>query len=567
MRGRAFIGILGFMSILGGGRSLASTKDDLCGVLNSGRNRLATLAQQFSNESNPLKKSNVQQEYGAAIRQFNSDVVGFLQANSQIQNYTGVVSFMEVKGYNTGPGVMLGIDLGCNASVAVQFVEITNPGWGGLDPTMQTPLTPWRPVLENLAVHDAVTFSGHFFLRYGPTQINLEGPGATLGLEAVLTDLIKGTVDARSAPELSADEALRITRASRTVSESVTIRVRRTAVFSSDRNWESWRHFIGAADLLKSTLQKRGWQLSGFVVPGVGYYDIHGNIDPPEAAKKWIVGGTVEEYIATFLEHADFKIVNFSAHENTAVGTFIAKHSGCTEFCEVWKEVRPMPDYIGRNIFGADYNPSYDINAGETISVDFSWDPTRGWHALEGHVTAGVPNDRAQYERDLLEAQAESQRYADAYQRQQEQAAAPAAPKPAVNPSESGHLRPEQLSAARTHDYWAAWSSPNTVALGTIENFYADTIKFYGKAQSRRQVMKEKRKFADRWPDRTYAPRDGSVVIQCAQATCDVRGVVDWKAASAARSANASGAANFSFTFVTSGDIVKIASESGSVIK
>jgi hypothetical protein len=148
-------------------------------------------------------------------------------------------------------------------------------------------------------------------------------------------------------------------------------------------------------------------------------------------------------------------------------------------------------------------------------------------------------------------------------------------PKPAIHTNQNldapnaAEMGLERLAAARTRDYWVAWSSPNTVALTTIEGFYGNTIKFYGKVRSRSDVMKEKRKFAERWPDRKYEARDGSISIKCdpATAACNVTGIVDWQAASPPRSARATGVAHFLFTFVLQGDRAKIASESGSVVR
>ncbi|MHB1592430.1 MAG: Lcl domain-containing protein, partial [Sulfuricella sp.] len=81
-------------------------------------------------------------------------------------------------------------------------------------------------------------------------------------------------------------------------------------------------------------------------------------------------------------ENVENKVLNLATHGATAEATISAKYSGCTEFCELWKEVRQMPNYIGRNIFGT-YNPSFDFDAVYTKTVRFSWDQNRGWHAQQ----------------------------------------------------------------------------------------------------------------------------------------------------------------------------------------
>jgi hypothetical protein len=305
----------------------------------------------------------------------------FLQVNRlQLINYTGKVSSIEVMHYNTGPGVMLGITLPCNVSIAIQFIEITNPAWGNLDPDNQTPLPPFKPVLENLAVNDTVTFSGR--LPNDEFSRHLISSPNGLSFFAVITDLVKGTIDERRVPPLSAEQALRIARAGNAIPNNVQTQIRRQAVFSSGRNWDSWREFVGAADLLKSTLTKRGWSVSGFQIPGMGYYLIEGNIEPPDSSRKWIIGTTPGEYNVVFLERAENKVLNLTTHGATAEATISAKYSGCTEFCELWKEVHQMPDYIADNIFGT-YNPSFDFDAVYNYTVRFSWDQNRGWHAHE----------------------------------------------------------------------------------------------------------------------------------------------------------------------------------------
>ena len=366
----------------------ADQMGDLCSIVNTGRNNLASLNRQIQNQSNPLKRDSLQQKLSQINQQAAEAVETFLNRNRfQIVNFTGLISSIDVKQYNTGPGVMLGITLPCKVNIAVQFIEITNPAWGNLNPEDQTPLPPFRSVLENLAVRDVVTFSGRFVKR---PDMYRQYFGGELGFFAVITDLVKGRIDERHVPPLSANEALRIARASNAVQSDLRGQIRRWAVFSSDRQWGSWGEFVGAAQLLQSTLMKRGWSVSGFQVPGMGYYDIHGNFEPPASSRQWIVGTTPADsnssygnsggYTVVFLEHAENKVLNLAVHGAAAEATISAKYSGCTEFCELWQEVRQMPDYIGRNIFGA-YNPSFDFDAVYNNTVRFSWDQSRGWHA------------------------------------------------------------------------------------------------------------------------------------------------------------------------------------------
>jgi len=355
---------------------------DLCTILNTGRSNLATLNRQIENEKNPLKKDTLQQQIRQINQQADAALNDFFQVNRlQLINYTGKISSIEVQNYNTGPGVMLGIALPCNVNITVQFIEITNPAWGNLDPDSQTPLPPFRSILENLAVNDTVTFSGR--LPQDEFKRHFMNSPDNLSFFAVITDLVKGRIDERSVPPLSAEEALRIARAGNAIQSNLQGQLRRRAVLSSGRNWDSWKEFVDAAELLKSTLKKRGWSLSGFQIPGMGYYLIEGNFEPPDSSRKWIVGTTPGEYTVVFLEHAENKVLNLATHGATAEATISAKYSGCTEFCELYKEVRQMPDYIASNIFGTGYNPSFDFDAVYNLTVRFSWDQNRGWHAHE----------------------------------------------------------------------------------------------------------------------------------------------------------------------------------------
>ena len=88
------------------------------------------------------------------------------------------------------------------------------------------------------------------------------------------------------------------------------------------------------------------------------------------------------EHNVVFLEHAENKVLEFVTHGATAEATISAKYSGCTEFCQLWKEVSQMPDYIANNIFST-YNPSFNFDAVYNYTVRFSWDQNRGWHAHE----------------------------------------------------------------------------------------------------------------------------------------------------------------------------------------
>lgn len=112
--------------------------------------------------------------------------------------------------------------------------------------------------------------------------------------------------------------------------------------------------------------------------------------------------------------------------------------------------------------------------------------------------------------------------------------------------------------------YHEAWSQPNAMALAFMDNVYADTVVFYGKAVSRGEVLREKHVFAERWPQRAYSVRHGSEHAVCGS-LCTVTATVEWYAHSPQRAKTSSGAAEFTLTWSpTTG---RIESETGKVLQ
>lgn len=140
---------------------------------------------------------------------------------------------------------------------------------------------------------------------------------------------------------------------------------------------------------------------------------------------------------------------------------------------------------------------------------------------------------------------------------------------PAPSPvSEGGNADPGQVALTQLRDYWTQWSSSDPTAMTNVENMYGDVVIFYGTSMSRDEVMRQKRVFAERWPQRNYVMRDTSLETNCdsAGSSCTVIGVLDWNAQSPARYAGSAGTANFSFTLNIQSGQAKIVSESGMVL-
>ena len=114
---------------------------------------------------------------------------------------------------------------------------------------------------------------------------------------------------------------------------------------------------------------------------------------------------------------------------------------------------------------------------------------------------------------------------------------------------------------------FANWSSPNAQALRVLKDAYEDPVTYYDKVISREAALDEKRRFAERWPRRTYTIRPGTLIVQCSDdsLTCTVSGTTDWIVAKHAK--RSTGTANFYYTVrVGEGGLLRIAEETSKVV-
>jgi len=94
-----------------------------------------------------------------------------------------------------------------------------------------------------------------------------------------------------------------------------------------------------------------------------------------------------------------------------------------------------------------------------------------------------------------------------------------------------------QAAQALAVDYLDLWSSPNRLALATASSFYGSTVTFHGRERTISSVLAEKRRFAERWPRRTYQYRPETTTVACERdrARCTVWAVFDFSAARSGR--------------------------------
>jgi len=133
---------------------------------------------------------------------------------------------------------------------------------------------------------------------------------------------------------------------------------------------------------------------------------------------------------------------------------------------------------------------------------------------------------------------------------------------PAVRPTGLQHRVSNFISSLFT-----SWSSPNAQALRVMKGAYEDPVTYYGKVISRDAVLDDKRRFAERWPQRSYTIRPGTLIVQCGDdsLSCTVSGTTDWAVAKNAK--RSTGTANFYYE-VRAGErgVLKIAEEAGKVV-
>ena len=80
--------------------------------------------------------------------------------------------------------------------------------------------------------------------------------------------------------------------------------------------------------------------------------------------------------------------------------------------------------------------------------------------------------------------------------------------------------------------YLTLWSAPNRVTLASASSFYGPGVIFHGQTRDIASVIAEKRRFAKRWPDRTYRYRPGTTQVSCEAAgtLCTVWSIFDYSA-------------------------------------
>jgi hypothetical protein len=145
----------------------------------------------------------------------------------------------------------------------------------------------------------------------------------------------------------------------------------------------------------------------------------------------------------------------------------------------------------------------------------------------------------------------------------------PPEPPPGSGDRPSGSEIAERANAAQelAVTYFDYWSSPNAQTLAATPEFYGPRVIFHGKSVTARELLEEKRRFVQRWPERRYRPRTDTMGIACEPGgrSCTVRSVFDFSASNPARGRRSQGIATIELVVSFLGERPVITAESSLV--
>ena len=146
----------------------------------------------------------------------------------------------------------------------------------------------------------------------------------------------------------------------------------------------------------------------------------------------------------------------------------------------------------------------------------------------------------------------------------------PSDPVDTVRPQASPELpqgSPEQRAIDFVHFLFDRWSGSNADLLPILDKLYTEKVLYHGKSTPRQSVLLSKRGFANRWPQRSYAIRPGSLTAACAAAggTCRVKGTMTWKLHEAKTTTPSRGIASFAYSIVLKDSGPQISAETDTV--
>jgi hypothetical protein len=146
------------------------------------------------------------------------------------------------------------------------------------------------------------------------------------------------------------------------------------------------------------------------------------------------------------------------------------------------------------------------------------------------------------------------------------------------DPSAVGNLRSptatgepyylDQATSDFVRNVLVNWSSPNARALKAMEASYESNVVYFGKTMPLQAVLEDKRRFAQRWPQRAYSIRPGTLAVECVYRVerCTLSGTMEWTTTNAEK--RSTGAATFQYVVGRGADgTLKIEEETSKVVE
>ena len=147
----------------------------------------------------------------------------------------------------------------------------------------------------------------------------------------------------------------------------------------------------------------------------------------------------------------------------------------------------------------------------------------------------------------------------------------PNSPRPAAEgeqASDQSNLRAQDAQALAV-DYLDLWSGPNRLTLAAASSFYGPIVMFHGRERTLGSVLAEKRRFAERWPERSYRYRPETTMVACESdgARCTVWAIFDFSATSAGEGRRSQGIGEHELVVSLSGGRPVIVAETSRVLQ
>src|ERR671910_1334439 len=133
--------------------------------------------------------------------------------------------------------------------------------------------------------------------------------------------------------------------------------------------------------------------------------------------------------------------------------------------------------------------------------------------------------------------------------------------------SDSNTLSAQDAQALAV-DYLDLWSAPNQLTLAAASSFYGPTVMFHGHERTLSSVLTEKRRFTERWPQRSYRYRPETTMVACESdgSRCTVWAIFDFSAAGSGQGRRSRGIGEHELVVSLSGGKPVIVAETSRVL-